>query len=232
MSFASMTASEDAEGEEESSRGLPSIPSTSDGSLQQSSAAHSGRYPRSLSVSPSRQISPGQGRLETFDELLREAGYAHTRVLTPKAERLAKDAATYSARTVTSSTQSASYVTTVASFLAWLGGRSLTTSTTLASEGPTSSAFNTNAEETRPTQQEAGLQTSPSPTPHRNRNSARRLQPKLDRSPSSNAASTIHVSVSHGLIWSHLSTRSKLTSHVLSLSRSISVRMGLFYSSS
>lgn len=196
-----MTASEDAEAEEGSSRGLPSFPSTSDGSLPQSSAAQSGRYPKSLSVSPSRQISPGGGRLETFDELLREAGYAHTRVLTPKAERLAKDAATYSARTISpshadavSSTQSTGYVTTVASFLAWLGGRSTTTSTALATQVPRPSGFNESAEETRPTEQESGVETSPSPTPHR------RLQPKLDRCPSSNAASTIHVSVSHGSI--------------------------------
>jgi hypothetical protein len=60
------------------------------------------RYPTAeLSADP-RKLGPSSSRaqrLETFEDLLKEAGYSHTRVITPKAERLAKDAATYSSHT-------------------------------------------------------------------------------------------------------------------------------------
>lgn len=228
MSFASGTASEDAETEDGSSRGPHSMPSNSDGSLGSNSVIHPDRYPKSLSAKPSRQrslasqITPDQ-RLETFDELLREAGYVHTRVLTPKGERLGKDDATYTTRKASNEhahdgRQSSGYVTSVASFLAWLSGRSTTTSSTLAAEDSKPPHNITNTEST---DQQQALQAGQSQL-QRNRNSARRLQPKSGRSSPSNAPNfTAHVSL-HPIFTLACSLEpAELTSHVLSFSHSL-----------
>jgi len=87
--------------------------------------------PKRLRTTPSRSQ-----RLETFEDLLKEAGYSHTRVVTPKSERLAKDAATYSSHTREESLHkdvrgvdsalagAARYAARVANFLAWVSGGS------------------------------------------------------------------------------------------------------------
>jgi hypothetical protein len=61
-------------------------------------ASSAQKYPNTLSSGRS-DPNGSPNRLETFEDLLRDAGYKDTRVVTPRAERLRKDAATYSSST-------------------------------------------------------------------------------------------------------------------------------------
>ena len=80
---------------------------------------------------PTTQLKAGsshtQVRLETFEDLLKQAGYSHTRVSTPRAERLAKDAATYSSHrrddsADTDITAKDSTLSGIAKLLSWVAG--------------------------------------------------------------------------------------------------------------
>lgn len=196
MSLSSAATTDDAEGDEGSSRGFSSLPSTSESSTN-APTSQSGRYPESLSATGAAHKS---AKLETFDELLREAGYQHTRVLTPKGERVGKDDATYSASAGSGEHSQGlgeikSYVMTVTGLLAWLGGRSTTATTDPAmeaSESTPDNAYKGNRSAIDP--HDARLSRSPSPTSHRNRNSAQRLLPSINHIPSSPTSSSNHVS--------------------------------------
>ncbi|PVG00803.1 hypothetical protein CPB86DRAFT_173258 [Serendipita vermifera] len=208
MSFNSASASTEADEESGSSNNPLSLPSTSGRASSQPSArqniSKSSHYPTELSTNPSKPRPTETDRLETFEDLLREAGYTHTRVVTPRTERLAKDAATYSShreedesrsRTLSDSTASG-YVAKLASILSWISTRSNTASTALPA-GPSNdrSPDSLQQHEAGSTLQNDAAEEVTNPQLHRDMRSARPLRPRLNRASSSGVTSAIgHVS--------------------------------------
>jgi len=131
MSLSSALGSSNVPPDAETEVPVPQSPTTS------GSPVTPPRYPTAELSSGPRKLRPSSSRaqrLETFEDLLKEAGYSHTRVITPKAERLAKDAATYSSHTRDDSSDKdangadsaltgvSRYGLRMANFLAWVSG--------------------------------------------------------------------------------------------------------------
>lgn len=99
----------------------------SDAPVPEASSSHNSLTTSCSPATPPRH--PSQ-RLETFEDLLKQAGYSQTRVITPKSERLAKDAATYSSHSRDEDTKDANsaltgaarYAIRVAKLLSWVSG--------------------------------------------------------------------------------------------------------------
>jgi hypothetical protein len=201
MSFNSASASTEADEESGSSNNPLSLPSTSGGPSSHLSTHHNlakgGQYPSDLTMNPSKPRPAERNRLETFEDLLREAGYTHTRVLTPRTERLAKDAATYSShkeedegRSKTLSTSTASgYVAKLTGILSWISARSNTASTAPpvpAKDLPSDGLERPGAGSTL---QSGVTEEVTNPLVHRDMRSARPVRPRLNRASSSGVTS-------------------------------------------